>query len=378
MIESSFTLNKVQPMQVPFYNFQELHNAAFREQANARIAKILETNAFVDGEYNHSFETEFAKKQGAKHCLLLANGTDALEIALNVHNVGPGDKVGVPGITFYATVEAILNVGATPVFIDVDIDSGLICPESTKRMIDQHSLKAIMPVHIYGLPAPIAELEKICHPKKVAIIEDAAQAQGTFLGTKPVGSTQNLVTFSFYPTKNLGAAGDAGAILCQDDEHARIIKVIRNHGRGDDSRLGRNSRCDHMQAAILDLKLPTIDQQNQARKNHARSYHQKLSKLPIKLLNEVFLDQSSWHLYPIHLGSPQERMQLQEHLKSKGVASQPFYETALSEMKSVAHFPGEDKMAKALAGRVLCLPMSPFLTDAEIDYVRDSISEFYS
>lgn len=364
-------------MQVPFYNFAALHNEKFRKEANDRLSKILETNAFVEGEYNVSFEKRFAAMQGAKHCLLLANGTDALEIALLVHNIGPGDVVAVPGITFYATVEAVLNVGATPVFVDVDFDSGLISPESLESIVKKHPVKAVMPVHIYGLPAPIAEIEKICHPKKIAIIEDAAQAQGTFLGKKPVGSTNNIVTFSFYPTKNLGAAGDAGAILCQDDEHARIVKVIRNHGRGDDSRLGRNSRCDHMQAALLELKLADIEKQNDMRKKCAESYHQKLSKLPVKLLDKKFLPQSSWHLYPIHLGSPQERMQLQEHLKNKNIGTQPFYDYCMSSMKSIAHFPGEDKNAKALMGRVLCLPMNPFLSEAEIDYVVESIAEFY-
>ncbi|GAB4017876.1 MAG: DegT/DnrJ/EryC1/StrS family aminotransferase [Bdellovibrio sp.] len=364
-------------MQVPFYNFAALHDHNFRQEANQRLAKILETNTFIEGEYNQAFEQKFAKMQGAKHCLMVANGTDALEIALLVHNIGPGDKVGVPGITFYATVEAILNVGATPVFIDVNLDSGLIDPESLERMIKAHDIKAVMPVHIYGLPAPIAEIEKICRPKNIHVIEDAAQAQGTFLGDRPVGSTQNMVTFSFYPTKNLGAAGDAGAILCQDDEQARIIKVIRNHGRGDDSRLGRNSRCDHMQAALLEMKLPVIEEQNRMRKKCAEMYHQALGQLPVKLLDKKFLAQSSWHLYPIHLGSPQERMQLQEHLKSKNIGTQPFYDYCLSSMKSIAHFSGEDKNAKALMGRVLCLPMNPFLSKEEIDYVASSISEFY-
>src|SRR5690606_25986438 len=143
------------------------------------------------------------------------------------------------GITFYATAEAVINVGAEPVFIDVDAVSACMCPESLKRVMATTKIDAIMPVHIYGLPAPIKALEEICQPAGIPIIEDAAQAQGSFVDGKRVGSTNNFVTFSFYPTKYLSAFGDAGAILVLDDQLASIVKTIRNHGRGDANRLGR-------------------------------------------------------------------------------------------------------------------------------------------
>ncbi len=363
-------------MTVPFYNFTDLHHKSFREEIKARLSKIIDDGAFIEGEYNGKFEKEFAVMQGAKHCLLVANGTDALEIALQAHGIGPGHKVGVPGITFYATAEAIINVGAEPVFIDVDPVCALMCPESLKRVMQTTKIDAIMPVHIYGLPAPIKALEEICRPAGIPIIEDAAQAQGTFVDGKPVGSTNNIVTFSFYPTKNLSAFGDAGAILCQDDHLATIIKTIRNHGRGDANRLGRNSRCDHMQAAVLDLKMHEIDGYNQSRKKIASWYNEALRDLEVEILPEHYVESSSWHLYPIKLANKDQRVGLQDHLKNQGIGTAPFYERAMSQEKALGGYKGEDSVAKSLAGRMLCLPMNPFLTKDDVKTVADEIATF--
>lgn len=363
-------------MAVSFYNFADLHHKAFREEIKGRISKIIDDGAFIEGEYNLKFEKEFAVKQGAKHCLLVANGTDALEIALQAHGVGPGDKVGVPGITFYATAEAVINIGAEPVFIDVDPVSACMCPESLKRVLAGTKLAAIMPVHIYGLPAPIKALEAICQPAGIPIIEDAAQAQGTFVDGKPVGSTNNFVTFSFYPTKNLSAFGDAGAILCQDDQLATIVKTIRNHGRGDANRLGRNSRCDHMQAAVLDLKMGDIDGYNQDRKKVAAWYNEALKELEVEILPDHYIESSSWHLYPIKLANKDQRVGLQEHLKNQGIGTTPFYERAMSQEKALGGYSGEDTVAKSLAGRMLCLPMNPFVTKDDVKEVAREIANF--
>lgn len=363
-------------MAVPFYNFSDLHHKSFREEIKSRLSKIIDDGSFVEGEFNAKFEKEFAIKQGAKHCLLVANGTDALEISLQSHGIGPGDKVGVPGITFYATAEAVLNVGAEPIFIDVDPISACMCPESLKRVMAEHKIAAIMPVHIYGLPAPIKELETICHPAGIPIIEDAAQAQGTFVDGKPVGSNNNFVTFSFYPTKNLSAFGDAGAILCHDDQLATMVKTIRNHGRGDAHRLGRNSRCDHMQAAVLDLKMRDIDNYNQNRKKIAAWYNEALKSLEVEILPDHFIESSSWHLYPIKLANHDQRIGLQDHLKEKGIGTTPFYERSMSQEKALGDYKGEDTVAKSLAGRMLCLPMNPFLSKDDVKEVAKEITAF--
>lgn len=366
-------------MAVSFYNFHDLHHDELKTTIKERLNNIIDNNAFVEGEFNAAFEKEFAAKQKAKHCLLVANGTDALEISLLAYGVGHGDKVGVPGITFYATAEAVLNVGATPVWVDVDPVAGLMCPESLKRVHEKHNLKACMPVHIYGLPCPMDEINNYAKANNIAVIEDAAQAQGTFYGeNSPVGDSPNLVTFSFYPTKNLSAFGDAGCILTNDDELAKKIVVIRNHGRGDDQAMGRNSRCDHMQAAVLHAKLPEIDKFNNQRKMVAQHYYNHLQGLPVKVLPERFICLSSWHLYPIQLESSEVRERLMNTLREKEIGCTPFYEKTLSQEPSLSEFSGEDKNALGFAGHTLCLPMNPFLTEENVKEVAETIKAFFS
>lgn len=366
-------------MAVGFYNFKELHNEKLQAEILARFADIVKTNAFVEGKYNASFEQRFSKLQQANHCLLLANGTDALEIALQAYGIGHGDKVGIAAISFYATAECVINMGATPVFVDVDPISGLMDPNSLKRTLEKHDLKAIIPVHIYGQPAPIEELEKICTPKNIRIIEDGAQAQGGFYENgKPIGSSNHLITYSFYPTKNLGAFGDAGAILTQDQQLAEDIVCIRNHGRSPiGSRLvGRNSRCDHMQAAVLDAKLDTIEAENISRKKIAKKYHEALKDTGIRLVPEKFLDLSSWHLYPIGLKDREQKYALKEYLTSKQIGCALFYEKALPEEAPIAHLEGEKENSLRFAAETLCIPMNPFVTDEEIHTVVTEIKNF--
>lgn len=366
-------------MSVSFYDFANLHHAEFKDKVKKRINDIIDNNAFVEGEYNTKFEKEFAQMQKSNHCLLVANGTDALEIALNVYEVGPGDKVGVPGITFYATAEAVLNVGAEPVWIDVQEEDGLLCPTSLKRVHEKHNLKAVMPVHIYGLPAPMDEINQYCEAQGIKVVEDAAQAQGTFYKKdSPVGDSKNLITFSFYPTKNLSAFGDAGCILTHDEELAKKVIVNRNHGRGDEQNMGRNSRCDHMQAAVLYTKLEEIEKFNQQRKEVAKMYHRALEGTPLKTLPEKFIELSSWHLYPTQLESVEIRENLMNHLREKGIGCTPFYERTLSQEPALSQYVGEDEIAKKFAGKTLCLPMTPFLTQDNIDTVVSEINSFFA
>ncbi len=366
-------------MAVSFYNFHDLHHDSLKNTIKERLNNIIDNNAFVEGEFNTAFEKEFAAKQKAKHCLLVANGTDALEISLLAYCIGHGDKVGVPGITFYATAEAVLNVGATPVWVDVDPVAGLMCPQSVKRVHEKHGLKGIMPVHIYGLPCPMDELNSYCQSENIFIIEDAAQAQGTFYKNEsPVGDSPNLVTFSFYPTKNLSAFGDAGCILTNDDDLAKKIVTIRNHGRGDETSMGRNSRCDHMQAAVLHAKLPEIDKFNNQRKMVAQYYFNALQGLPVKTLPEHFICLSSWHLYPVQCESSEVREKLMNFLREKEIGCTPFYEKTLSQEPALAQYEGEDKNARGFAGHTLCLPMNPFLSQKDVEEVAGAIKEFFS
>jgi len=366
-------------MGVPFYNFADLHHDALRTEIKNRISDIIDNNAFVEGPFNTKFEEEFASKQKAKHCLLVANGTDALEIGLLAYGIKAGDKVGVPGITFYATAEAVLNIGAIPVWIDVDPVAGLLCPQSLERVHKDHGLNAVMPVHIYGLPAPMDAINNFCQANDIFVVEDAAQAQGTYYDNgQPVGSGPNLTTFSFYPTKNLSAFGDAGGILTNDAELAKKVVVIRNHGRGDEQSMGRNSRCDHMQAAILHAKLEEIDGHNNNRKKVAEKYNYELQGLPVATLPEKYICLSSWHLYPVQCDSIETREKLMHHLKEKEIGCTPFYEKTLSQEPALAEYSGEDSNALNFAGRTLCLPVNPFVSDSEVKEVAQAIKEFFN
>jgi dTDP-4-amino-4,6-dideoxygalactose transaminase len=367
-------------MQVSFYNFPKLHDEKFQKEIMMRFQEIVSTNAFVEGKWNTAFETEFAKLQEAKHCLLLANGTDAIELALIAAGVKPGDKVGVQAISFYASAEAIVTVGAIPVFIDVFPDSGLMDPASLERILSKHHLKAIIPVHIYGQPADIPALEKICKPRGIKIIEDGAQSQGGFYENgKPIGSSDNITTFSFYPTKNLGAFGDAGAVTFNDDSLRQPLLSLRNHGRSPSGTLlvGRNSRCDHLQAAVLHLKLELINFYNEERKKIAAKYMLALKDLPIRMVPEKFAKLSSWHLFPIGVESKELKYKLKDFLTQNGIGNALFYEKALPEEGPIAHYEGERENSLLFAGQTLCLPMHPFITDAEIELVRQNLKKFF-
>ena len=366
-------------VRIPLYDFSSLHDQSFRDAFQTRVQEIVENSQFIEGPYNTSFEKKFAKMQEARHCLLVANGTDALEISLLVSGIGPGDLVGIPAITFCATAEAVLNQGATPVFIDIQKETGLMDPQSLERVLKFYKLSAIIPVHLYGLPADIDAFDSLCAPKNVAIVEDAAQAHGAFVGKKPVGSGKNLATFSFYPTKNLSAFGDAGCILTQDDQLANMVRTVRNHGRGGEQQgiLGRNSRCDHIQAAVLDLKLNRIEALNQRRKEIAKLYHQQLQGLPLSLVPDSYLSRSSWCLYPTFLKHSRQREELELFLTKKSIETSSFYLEALCERKGLSLYKGEWTNAIDLAGRALCLPIHPLLKDKEIHYVSDQLKEFF-
>ncbi len=367
-------------MEVSFYNFKELHTDDLRKTIVTKIDQIIQDGSFVEGPYNHQFEQKFARHCKARHCLLVANGTDALEISLLALGIKPGDKVGVPGITFYATAEAVINVGAIPVHIDVNKEDALFSLESLKRVHDKYKLKAIMPVHIYGNIASMESIYPYCQQNEIAVIEDSAQAfGGMYENGDPVGSMNGLTTFSFYPTKNLSAFGDAGCILTQDDELAEKIKVIRNHGRGDDHALGRNSRCDHIQAAVLDTKMESTIAYNKRRKEIAHDYFNQLvgANENLKLLPKNALDQSAWHLFPLFLSSKSQREALQTFLSEQNIGSAPFYEKAMTQEPPLADFEGERENAEDLAGRLLCLPMHPFLTSEQIQYVTSKVKEFF-
>lgn len=368
-------------MAVGFYNFKELHNEKLQADVIERFKEIISKNTFVEGEYNTKFEQEFAHYIQAHHCLLVANGTDALEIALQAYDIKPGDKVAISAISFFATVECVINQGAHPIFVDVDPLTGLLCPDSLERIVNKYpDIKAVIPVHIYGLPAPIEKIQPICDAKGIAIVEDGAQAHGgRYESGKMIGSSSNLCTFSFYPTKNLGAFGDAGAITAPNKKVADKIMSIRNHGRSPEGHklFGRNSRCDHLQAAVLDLKFQQFHEQNEQRREIAKKYFEKLKGIKIEMVPEKYIELSSWHLFPIRLANKEEKYAMKEHLSKKGIGCALFYEKAMPEEAPCTSFLGEKVNALTFAAQTLCIPMNPFINHDEIKEVVKEIKSFF-
>lgn len=368
-------------MSVPFYDFAKLHDSDFKKQIIQRITDIVENNSFVEGQFNTSFQKKFAELTESNHCLLVGNGTDALEISLQALDIEKGSYVAISSISFFATVECVVNQGLTPVFVDVDSDTGLMCPDSLERILAKFQVKAVIPVHIYGLPSPMAQINSICQSRGIPVIEDAAQAHGgRYIDGSPIGSSNNLSCFSFYPTKNLGAFGDAGAICTNSHELADKIIKIRNHGRSPEGHIlyGRNSRCDHFQAAVLDLKLEKFSMHHEQRKQVASFYYKHLEGLPLRTPPQKYLDYSSWHLFPVQCTNGDEKYALAEYLKKHDIGNALFYEKALSQEKPCTNIKGEFERANNFALQTLCLPMNPFITEDQVKEVAKVIKSFFT
>ncbi|MEM9339621.1 MAG: DegT/DnrJ/EryC1/StrS family aminotransferase, partial [Bacteroidota bacterium] len=267
-------------MSIPFVDLNAQYQS-IKSEVDHAIASVFETTSFIGGEPVRKFEEDFAQYLGANHCVSCANGTDAIEIALKALGVGPGDEVIVPALTWISTAGAVNNVGAAPVFVDVladerTIDPSLIVPKITDKT------RAILPVHLYGLPARMKEIKAIAVKHKLRIIEDCAQAHGAEIDGHKVGTMGDIATFSFYPSKNLGAYGDAGAIVTNDSELAERCKKLSNHGqlvKHDHQIIGRNSGLDAIQAAVLNVKLSYLDEWTKTRGCIASQYDSLLKEV---------------------------------------------------------------------------------------------------
>ena len=292
-------------------------------------------------------------------------------------------------MTFHATIEAVQLIGAKPVLVDID-QTGQMATSSLERVINKYPIKALIPVHLYGIPAPIQKIEELIKGKEIAIIEDAAQAAGGRYNhsDEKIGG-RNISCFSFYPTKNLSAYGDAGAICIGKNiepsfQEKLLLRInsIKNHGRTLQGIqfLGRNSRCDHFQAAVLVEKLKLLPQQQEGRQRTAQSYYKtKLKEIKnLTLLDERFVEKSSWHLFPVLVENKTIRDGLRDYLRGKGIDSALFYNHRVNDLAPFVNVPGESEFAHEFTQRVICLPISPFHHDEEIKYIADSIFDFYS
>lgn len=339
----------------------------------------MKKGVYVLGEEVRNFEQEFAKYLGVKHCVGVANGLEALQISLMSLGVGPGEEVITTPLSAVATTLAILAVGATPVFVDIK-ENGQLNENLIKKSITKKT-KAIIPVHLYGQPLEIEKIRAICEKHKLFLIEDACQAHGTTFNKVAVGNFGELACYSFYPTKNLGAIGDGGAITTNSDRLVKIIYQIRDYGQESKyrhSRYGLNSRLDELQAAILREKLKFLEKDNDKRREIAKRYRKNLSDIKeIEIVLPNLIGDSNFHLFVIKVN---KRDELQEYLKENGVPSLIHYPISIPDQPMFKDKYKSIKIpvARGFVGKILSLPCHPFMRIGEVNYVSAIIDKFFN
>lgn len=350
--------------------------APLLDEVARRQRAVLDSGRYVLGPEVEAFEREFAAFAGARHCVGVANGTDALTIALRALGIGPGDEVVVPALTFYATAEAVVNAGARPVFCDVDRATLTMTAASARPALGERT-KALLPVHLFGNPAPMDELRELAAEHGLRLLEDAAQAAGARLGGRPAGSLGDAAAFSFFPSKNLGGFGDGGAILTDDESVATLARELRSHGSADrrtHTAIGFNSRLDELQAAGLRVLLPHLGEWTAARRRAAAAYAEGGLGELVELPAETAGGECCYHLYVVR--SP-ERERLREGLAAAGIESRAYYATPLHRQPALAPFAPAERLAvtEAFAAESLALPMGPALSEAQADEVVGAVAD---
>ncbi len=347
--------------------------APLRAELDAAIARVLDGGAYVLGPEVEAFEADFAAYLGVEHVVGVANGTDAITIALQALGVGPGDEVVVPAFTFYASAEAIPPTGAAPVFCDVDPETMCVTAETVRAALTPRT-RAVVAVDLFGNPAPIPEIAALGVP----VVEDAAQAAGARLGDPPraAGALGTIATFSFFPSKNLGCFGDGGAIATDDDALADAARVLRFHGSRDKvsyERIGWNSRLDELQAAILRVLLPQLDAWSDGRRAAAAHYADaglgELVELPVPTDGAT----PAWHLFVVRHA---RAAHLAAALPAAGVGARAYYDVPLHRQAALAPWAPADlalPATDALAAAHLAIPMSPLLDRAAADAVTAAV-----
>jgi dTDP-4-amino-4,6-dideoxygalactose transaminase len=349
-------------------------------EIDAAIQRVIDTTSFIMGPDVMEFEQEFAAFCGAAHCVGVSSGTSALELTLRALGVGPGDEVITVAHTFIATAEAISAVGATPAFVDILPDTYNLDPTALTAAITP-ATRAIIPVHIYGQPADMDAIMAVANARKLCVIEDAAQAHGATWSDVCTGTLGHAACFSFYPGKNLGAYGDAGAVVTNNEELAREIALLRNHGRRSKyyhEQVGFGERLDTLQAAILRVKLAHLAAWTHARRRLAARYDDLLAGLGLTLPTVDARANPSWHLYVIRTSS---RDALLECLKQQGIGAGVHYPVPLHEQPAYAYlgYAAEDLPVTAEVARTcLSLPLYPEMTAAQQERVVASVRAFFA
>ncbi len=371
-------------MKVPLLDLKAQY-ATLREEMRRAVDAIFESQYFIMGPAVAECEKSIADYCGCPHAVGVSSGTDALIIALMAEGIGPGDEVITTPYTFFATAGSIARVGAAPVFADILPDTFNIDPAQIEAKITKNT-KAIMPVHLYGQCADMDDILDIARRHGLAVIEDAAQAIGSEYRGRRAGSMGKYGCFSFFPSKNLGAAGDGGMVVAQDAETAEKLRMLRNHGMKPKyyhSILGGNFRFDTLQAAVVNVKFPHLDAWSAARQSNAARYRRLFEETGLVQSGTIQLPHEAperRHIYNQFVIRVPRRDELLEHLKKNDVGCEIYYPVPLHLQKCFADLgcrEGDFPVSEAAAKETLALPIYPELTDEQADYVVDCISGFY-
>lgn len=395
-------------MKIPLIDLERQYMSIFYE-SNRAVLEVLKSAKYIMGENVKKFEEEFSAYLGVKHSISVGNGTDALVIALKALGIGEGDEVITTPFTFFATAESIASVGARPVFVDVNRDTFNIDPSKIEEKITDKT-KAIMPVHIFGQPCEMDLINNIARKHGIKVIEDACQAVGSEYDGYKIGTLSDIACFSFFPTKNLGCAGDGGMIVTNNDNLATLCRALRAHGSGENGEnalriingeefqsvdeettkdntvynpnkyynyiIGHNSRLDEIQASLLRIKLQKLDEWNQKRASIAKVYMRELREINVEI---PFTHPKAKHVYHMFIVQSDNRDKMINYLNQNGIATGTYYPVPLHLQKAFKYLDysfGDLPNAEYLSQRTFAIPMFPELTDEEIDYIINTIRKF--
>ncbi len=359
---------------IPLLDLVAQYNS-IKPDIDAAIQEVLNSAKFILGPNEKAFEQEAAEYLGVKHAVGVASGTDALVIALRALGIGHGDEVIVPAYSFFATAGTVLTVGATPVFVDIDPQTYLIDTAKITRAITERT-RAILPVHLYGQAADMDEINQIAARHGLKVVEDNAQAFGATYHDKHTGALGDLDCLSFFPSKNLGAYGDAGMVTTDDDKLAEVVTMLRTHGwkkKYFPEMLGYNSRLDEMQAAILRVKLKHVDAWNARRREIVEVYNASLGAAGIAIPTAA---PERTHVYHLYIIRSKKRELLKEQLKERGIASEVYYPQPLhlsAPCRELGWIEGTLPVAEQAARETLALPLYPEMTDEQINAVITAV-----
>ncbi len=364
---------------IPFVDLRAQYRA-IKDEIDAAIGRVVENASFILGPEVEAFESEFAEYVGAQFCVGVNSGTAAIQLALQACDIGAGDEVIVPANTFFATAEAVSTAGATPVFVDCDELTYNIDPTQIEAAITQRT-RALLPVHLYGQPADLDAIFEIAERRNLLVIEDAAQAHGAEYKGRRVGARGAAGCFSFYPGKNLGAYGEGGAVVTDDERLARRVRLLRDHGSArkyTHEVVGYNFRLEGIQGAVLRVKLPYLDRWNDLRRRHAARYRELLKESGLVLPQEAADVRHVYHLFVVQ---SENRDALQKHLHDASVQTGIHYPVPVHlqpAYASLGYQTGDFARAERQAARLLSLPMFAELTDEQIAHVAQAVLSFVS